>query len=106
MSKEEVYFSATEVNKFTYCNYMWYYEKNKYVVNYDKKIKNSKTKKNFKRGLKFHKKYYVRQQRNQILKKIIFLCIIIFLIVEQPEYFLQIKKSLWFYFLSIWGYFK
>ncbi len=79
-NKNDVYFSASEINKFTYCNYLWYYEKKKYVVTYDKKVKNSQTKKNFKRGLRFHKNYYNRKRKIRIIKNILITLIIIVIV--------------------------
>ncbi len=77
MSNEEIYFSASEINKFTYCNYSWYYERKKYVVEYSKKNKNSATRKNFRRGIKFHKNYYVRNKRLRLLKLFIIIGLVL-----------------------------
>ncbi len=76
MSKEKAYFSASEINKFTYCNYSWYYERKKYVVKYTKNNNNSITQKNFKRGIKFHENYYMRNKKLELIKRTVILLFI------------------------------
>ncbi|MFV0503022.1 MAG: hypothetical protein ACK5LT_03495 [Lachnospirales bacterium] len=83
------YISASEVNRYVYCNYQWYYEKKygrKKIVEIAKKkypyYKNSEIKKNFIHGSKFHKKY---KDKRSIVPIIILISIIVVI--------------LWFYFI-------
>ncbi len=66
--KNSNYFSASELNKFTYCNYSWYYERIKLKPKYNKKYtnNNSQIKQNFKKGINFHKDYYQNNKKNKI----------------------------------------
>ncbi len=88
MSKNsDDYYSASEINKFTYCNYAWYYQKKKFKVEIDKKLKNSATKKNFKRGIKFHKKYYERKKYIALIKRCCFIILIIAILILSIKVF-------------------
>ena len=65
--------SANEINRFVYCPYAWYYQryygqkvlKEKYRA---LKNKNSQIESNFKKGLRFHKKYYLQYHIKRILR--------------------------------------
>lgn len=67
--------SANEINRFVYCPYQWYYSryygqtvlKEKYKALKDK---NSKVESQFKKGLRFHQKYYITYRLQKILRKI------------------------------------
>ncbi|WP_054743594.1 hypothetical protein [Cellulosilyticum ruminicola] len=73
--------SANEVNSFVYCPYQWYYNryygqaalKEKYK---SLKDKNSKVESQFKKGLRFHKRYYMQYRMQQMLKLVIILIIV------------------------------
>ena len=94
--------SASEINKFVYCNYQWYYSK----TYGDKKLKdlyknrNKKTNKktnvkntnnsskNFQKGLEFHNNYLEKNKKLNALEitKIVIFIIVMFVIL----YFLSI----------------
>ncbi len=90
--------SASEINKFCYCNYQWYYEKVYGTANLRKnnadyvKSKNLKNKDmrqrntNFERGRQFHNSYVRKYKIRQAIKTITFL-IIIFAIIYFIYYF-------------------
>lgn len=84
MKKNPIKISASEINRFTYCPYQWYYnriygqktlnEKKATVV-----VKKTLPKEsNFKRGLRFHEAYY---RSYQIRKRIEYLIIIVLIIL-------------------------
>ncbi len=71
MKNEQKYVSATDMNKFIYCNYSYYYkevygstELNKLKKEFNKQngYKSDGRKENFDRGNKFHKFYYYRNK--------------------------------------------
>lgn len=67
--------SANEINRFVYCPYQWYYNryygqatlKEKYK---GLKDKNSKIESQFKKGLRFHKHYYIQYRVQRSLRLI------------------------------------
>lgn len=80
--------SANEVNRFVYCPYQWYYSryygqkalKEKYKA---LKNKNSQVESNFKKGLRFHKKYYLHYRAQKFIRwvSIIIAIVVIGLVV-------------------------
>lgn len=73
--------SANEVNRFVYCPYQWYYNryygqsalKEKYKALKDK---NSKIESQFKKGLRFHKHYYMQYRVRRIMQLVVMLSLI------------------------------
>lgn len=73
--------SANEINRFVYCPYQWYYGryygqtalKEKYKALKDK---NSKVESNFKKGLRFHKKYYMQYRFQKALRVLMVITLI------------------------------
>ncbi len=94
------YISASDINKFVYCNYSYYYEK-KYgtkkirAIRYEKNYKKyGDTKKiyienkNFKKGQKFHNKYKIKKNIYFIILKIVLILIIFsYLYFKFEKYF-------------------
>ncbi len=78
---QKKYYSASEINKYTYCNYAWYYQKKNFKVTYDKKRKNSETMENFKRGIKFHNNYYQRNKKSSLMRDCFFVLALIIIII-------------------------
>ena len=77
--------SANEINRFVYCPYAWYYGryygqkvlKEKYRALKDK---NSTLESHFKKGLRFHKNYYLQYRLQKVLCFIVVLLAVIGLI--------------------------
>lgn len=77
--------TASEVNKYMYCPYQWYYEryygreglqeKRKEKIN-SLNFKNS-MESNFEKGLKFHNGYYGRDRLRKRIKILFFLAILL-----------------------------
>lgn len=96
MDKKKSY-SATEISKFTYCNYSWYYE-NKYTAKVlrekNKGTKDkydiSKINLSYKKGRDFHKNYYKRSIKCTTIQiriiVVVFLIIIGYLVVKNYEF--------------------
>ena len=74
------YFSANDINKYTYCSYQWYYEKvygqKELRRLYNERNKelglDGKTTSNLVRGQKFHSKYYKKDKFSRNLKLVLF----------------------------------
>ena len=84
--------SASEINKYCYCQYSWYYERlygKKYIREVYKERNEKlgltdKTINNFKRGVDFHDKFLIRRKIRIIIRFIlfvIFISIFIFIIL-------------------------
>ena len=84
--------SASEINKYCYCQYSWYYERlygKKYITEMYKERNEKlgltdKTIHNFKRGVDFHDKFLIRRKIRIIIRFIlfvIFISIFIFIIL-------------------------
>lgn len=84
--------SASEINKYCYCEYSWYYERlyGKKYIRERYKERNEKlgitdgTTQNFKRGIEFHDKYLIKRKIRLITKLvlfIVFMSIFIFIIL-------------------------
>ncbi len=77
--------SANEINRFVYCPYQWYYSryygqkdlKERYKALKDK---NSQLESNFKKGLRFHKNYYLSYRFQKCIRWIIALTALGFMI--------------------------
>lgn len=90
--------SASEINKFCYCNYQWYYEKiygsaEIRRLNYEYCEKNGfkgGTNKNFKKGMKFHNSYVFKYKVKRFFKFILFL--FIFVLLAAAVYFINYYK--------------
>lgn len=77
--------SASEINRFTYCNYQWYYERlygskqlRELKGERNKKIGVENTYSNFKRGTNFHNEGYRKMMAR---RKLIRVCIIAIVII-------------------------
>lgn len=77
--------SASEINKFSYCPYQFYYGR-KYGQKYIKEIRDEylkeigytdKSKSNFVKGNEFHNNYNTKEQRNYPIFKLMFIVILI-----------------------------
>ncbi|MBE6023308.1 MAG: hypothetical protein E7231_08760 [Cellulosilyticum sp.] len=83
MKKKPIRISANEINRFTYCPYQWYYGrvygqkalKEKYLAVERKEVPHEG---NFKRGLKFHEKYY---SSYRLRKRVEWLIILLFAVL-------------------------
>ena len=77
--------TASEVNKYTYCPYQWYYgryygQKELLELHKDKQreLGNKKsTDSNFQKGIKFHNQYYRKDKLRKRIKLILFLAILL-----------------------------
>jgi len=95
LTSEKKKISASEINKFCYCNYQWYYEKIYGAteirrLNSEYSMKNgfeSKTSKNFKRGRRFHNNYVFKYKIKLFFKYILF--IFIFALIAAAIYFVN-----------------
>ncbi len=84
--------SASEINKFTYCNYQWYYErlygrKKLRELNSERNKKlglKSSTYSNFRRGTEFHNEGYRKMRMKKLFTKI---CILIIIVICAVLYF-------------------
>ena len=96
MQKDENTISASEINKFIYCNYQWYYEKaygraaiakerKKFLES--RKINNDPSLSNFRKGQKFHDAYYSKYKAARAFK--IILTVLILCAVAAIVYFLN-----------------
>ena len=98
MASERKKISASEINKFCYCNYQWYYEKVYGLaeirrLNSEYCEKNgfkSGTSKNFERGIRFHNRYVFKYKIKRFFKFILFL--IIFVLIAAAVYFINYYK--------------
>ncbi len=106
MKKDKI--SASEVNRYIYCNYQWYYEKvyGKEHIRKLYKERNEKlgltdnSKSNFVKGLNFHNNFRLKKKSSlvNVLIFIIIMFIIVFLyyyfdLKEILNYFLQLFKN-------------
>ena len=98
MASERKKISASEINKFCYCNYQWYYEKvygsaeirrlnSEYC---EKNGFKSGTSKSFERGIRFHNRYVFKYKIKRFFKFILFL--IIFVLIAAAVYFINYYK--------------
>lgn len=77
--------SASEVNRFTYCQYQWYYERlygrtelhRLYREKNQEAGYQNKTDGNFKRGRDYHKMEYARYKRKQVIKAVFLMSILL-----------------------------
>jgi hypothetical protein len=96
MHKTEKPISASDINRFVYCNYQWYYEKkygSKYLNELHKQRNRGYTdsgKSNFARGNKFHAGYVRRDRLNRLLRVVKLLAYLA--IAAVVFYFLFCKK--------------
>ncbi len=85
MKNNKTSISANEINKFTYCNYQWYYGKlygNSYIMkkyNQRNEMFNMKdtTFSNLKNGLKTHKNYAFTEKVKLVIKIAVLLLLLI-----------------------------
>lgn len=86
MKKNPIKISASEINRFIYCPYQWYYNRIYGQKTLSEKKANVTVKKvlpkesNFKRGLRFHETYYKSYQIKKRVEYLIILILIILLI--------------------------
>ncbi len=89
MKKNKRTISASEINRFVYCNYQWYYGKiygstrlRELVNERNKKLKSKdEALSNFKKGLDYHSNYHNKYILKQRIYKIIMALIFIFILV-------------------------
>lgn len=82
MGKDK-YYSATDISKFTYCNYSWYYEY-VYGAKHLRELLKQQSPEyngqegNFARGLAYHDTFYKKQKLKQsIILILIILCVLL-----------------------------
>ncbi|MFI3175300.1 MAG: hypothetical protein R3Y53_08935 [Bacillota bacterium] len=95
--------SASEINRFAYCPYQWYYERiygKKELLRLRRErldalgVKPSGNNR-LKEGIRYHDKHYVRMQRQDFLQKVLFFIVVIGIMVSffylkiHPEFFTQ-----------------
>lgn len=93
MHNDSKMISASEVNRYCYCNYQWYYER-VYGLSYLRKLKarenvnygSDYSEGNFKRGNEFHNSYLQKYKRRKIFKFFI-MCIFAVAVVFVIAYF-------------------
>jgi len=77
--------TASEVNKYMYCPYQWYYERHygrkELLEKRKKKLKNSNAKNELesklKKGIKFHNEYYGKDKLKKRIKLILFIVLLL-----------------------------
>ena len=80
--------SASEINKFSYCPYQWYYERKygkKHLVFLRKEVleklnKTDATKSNFVKGQRFHENYSIKPSRKRYFSIFIGVVVVILLL--------------------------
>ena len=81
--------SASEINRFTYCNYQWYYER-LYGRKKLRELKADRNKElgykgdgnsNFKRGVRFHNDSYAKMRVQNTLLKLFIIAVLVMAIV-------------------------
>lgn len=89
MYNESEKISASEINKYTFCPYQWYYER-LYGSKYIRKKYNERndalnlkdaTLSNFTRGINFHNNYRLKRKIISIIKVMILLIIFIIILI-------------------------
>lgn len=86
--KNKLYKSPSEINKFVYCNYAWYYEKTLGTkhINAVRKEKLEElgmidsTHVNFARGYKYHHNYLRKNLLFKIIRAILFIVVVFLLL--------------------------
>ena len=88
MDNNDEKISASEINKYCYCNYSWYYERlygKKYIRERYKERNESlnlsySTMDNFKKGIKFHDTFLIKRKIRLIIKFLLLFIIIALLL--------------------------
>lgn len=88
MYNDDEKISASEINKYCYCQYSWYYERlygKKYIRERYKERNEAlgftyKTIDNFKRGIDFHDKFLIKRKIRLIFKFLLLFVLIILLL--------------------------
>lgn len=79
------YYSATDISKFTYCNYSWYYEY-VYGAKHLRELLKQQSPNyniqegNFARGLAYHDKFYKKQKIKQLIISILIILSVLLII--------------------------
>lgn len=89
MKKEDKVISPNEMNKFTYCNYQWYYEKKYGTKTLRELVKqrnealglDNQTYSNFKRGLDYHSRYHRLYKLKQLMSRLLLIVLLILIVV-------------------------
>ncbi len=84
---KEKYTSATDINKYIYCNYSYYYEQTygtkklrQLKKEYNKEHGYEGKNKNFDRGNKFHDEYEISSKLTSTINTLIFIALVLFAI--------------------------
>ena len=85
MRKKPIKISANEINRFIYCPYQWYYGrvygqkvlKEKYLA---LERKEAPYEGNFKRGLKFHEKYYESYRLRKYIESVVIIVFVLLMV--------------------------
>ncbi|MFV0520416.1 MAG: hypothetical protein ACK5LY_09115 [Lachnospirales bacterium] len=87
---DKKYISATDINKFVYCNFSYYYEqvygmkeirRLKKIYNEENGYDNKKNINNFERGRSFHNNYYDDKKDIIKIRLLIYIVLIMLLII-------------------------
>lgn len=78
--KSDYHLSATEINQYLYCPYQWYYQRI-YKDQMEGSLVKGKTKKNFRKGIDFHKKYYIKAKLVGFLKSFVLFSILAIILI-------------------------
>lgn len=83
--KKDKYYSATDINKFTYCNYSWYYEyiygaKHLRELQKEKSPNYNAQDGNFARGLAYHDTFYKKQKIKQLISLTLIVLLLLLII--------------------------
>ncbi len=89
MKNKNKVISASEINKYTYCPYQWYYERlyGKEAIMSQYRDRNEKMRlydslqSNFAKGNSFHNKYLFKNKFKNIIKMLCLIILIIFAII-------------------------
>lgn len=102
MKSKKEFISANEINKFIYCPYQWYYEK-QYGIAHLRKLYRERNQRlgltgnidhNFVKGQKFHNSYYMKDKLFKLLKIVLFVVAFIAGIVAGTLYYAYSKGYL------------
>ncbi len=92
-------YTATELSKYTYCNYSWYYEKT-YTTKELRRLSTNiniegykSTNDNYARGRKFHENYYKNHKKSEFIKIILIAVIIMLIYMVISKNGLKFNKS-------------
>ncbi len=84
---KDKYTSATDINKYIYCNYSYYYEQiygtkklRQLKTEYNKEHGYESSNKNFERGNKFHNEYKIGSNILSTINTVLFIVILLFVI--------------------------